>query len=53
MPGRSLPSRILPHAVLIAFSALIVLPLLRLLRVALTGKVTACRIPAVEGVGSA
>ena len=45
MPGRVLVSRILPHAVLIAFSALIVLPILWLLRVALTDKVTAYKIP--------
>ena len=36
MPGLRLYSRLLPHAVLSVFSALIVLPLLRLLRVALT-----------------
>ena len=45
MPGRRLLSRLLPHAVLIVFSALIVLPLLWLLRVALTDKVTAYKIP--------
>ena len=35
----------LPHAVMIAFSALIALPLLWLLRVALTDKLTAYKIP--------
>lgn len=36
MPGLRLYSRLLPHAVLIVLRALIVLPLLWLLRVALT-----------------
>ena len=44
MPVRGFWSRILPHAVLVVFSALIVLPLLWLLRVALTDKVTAYKI---------
>lgn len=37
--------RVVPHAILIAFSAAIVLPLLWVLRVALTDKLTAYRIP--------
>ena len=37
--------RLLPHAVLVTFSAVIVLPLLWLLRVALTDKQTAYKIP--------
>lgn len=38
-------ARALPHGVLIAFSAVILLPLLWLLRVALTDKLTAYKIP--------
>ncbi len=45
VPGRRLVAGFLPHAVLVAFSALILLPLLWLLRVALTDKLTAYRIP--------
>ena len=45
MPGRRRLSRLLPHAVLIAFTTLIVLPLIWLLRVALTDKATAYKIP--------
>ena len=45
MPGLRLYSRLLPHAVPIVFSALVVLPLVWLLRVALTDKVTAYKIP--------
>ena len=44
--------RLLPHAVLIAFSAAILLPLLWLLRVALTDKTTAYKIPPEWGQAS-
>lgn len=42
---RKIPAWALPHAVLITFSAAILLPLLWLLRVALTDKLTAYKIP--------
>lgn len=45
MRRKSLAAKILPHAVLVVFSATIFLPLLWLLRVALTDKLTAYRIP--------
>lgn len=45
MRVRKLSAWLLPHGVLIAFSAAIVLPLLWLLRVALTDKLTAYKIP--------
>ncbi|MDE0391271.1 MAG: carbohydrate ABC transporter permease [Rhodospirillales bacterium] len=45
-------AQLLPHAVLIAFSAAILLPLLWLLRVALTDKTTAYKIPPEWGQAS-
>ena len=45
-------ARLLPHAVLITFSAAILLPLLWLLRVALTDKMTAYKIPPEWGQAS-
>lgn len=45
MRGGGMLSWLVPHAVLIAFSAAILLPLLWLLRVALTDKITAYKIP--------
>ena len=49
---KRLIARFLPHAVLIAFSAAILLPLLWLLRVALTDKKTAYKIPPEWGQAS-
>ncbi len=49
---KRLIARLLPHAVLIAFSAAILLPLLWLLRVALTDKKTAYKIPPEWGQAS-
>lgn len=49
---RGILSRLLPHAVLVLFSAAILLPLLWLLRVALTDKVSAYRIPPEWGQAS-
>ena len=49
---KRLAARFLPHAVLIAFSATILLPLLWLLRVALTDKMTAYKIPPEWGQAS-
>ena len=50
--ARRLVAKLLPHAVLIAFSAAILLPLLWLLRVALTDKTTAYKIPPEWGQAS-
>ena len=50
--ARRLIATLLPHAVLIAFSAAILLPLLWLLRVALTDKTTAYKIPPEWGQAS-
>ena len=49
---RRVAARLLPHAVLIAFSLAILLPLLWLLRVALTDKSTAYKIPPEWGEAS-
>ncbi|MDE0050873.1 MAG: carbohydrate ABC transporter permease [Rhodospirillales bacterium] len=49
---RRLVAGLLPHAVLIGFSAAILLPLLWLLRVALTDKTTAYKIPPEWGQAS-
>ena len=49
---KRLVARFLPHAVLITFSAAILLPLLWLLRVALTDKMTAYKIPPEWGQAS-
>ena len=49
---RRVVAQLLPHAVLIAFSAAILLPLLWLLRVALTDKTTAYKIPPEWGQAS-
>ena len=47
--GKSMLGRILPHAVLLAFSAVILFPVLWMLRVALTDKLNAYQIPPVWG----
>ncbi len=52
MRGRGVLSWLVPHGVLIVFSASILLPLLWLLRVALTDKLTAYKIPPEWGQAS-
>ncbi len=52
MRGRGALSWLVPHGVLIVFSAAILLPLLWLLRVALTDKLTAYKIPPEWGQAS-
>lgn len=47
--GKSMFKRILPHGVLLVFSAVILLPVLWMLRVALTDKLNAYQIPPVWG----